>query len=107
MALASQTTVCSNRSIPRSTARIAFRELAMVFSELAMLDRPAARIAQQGLSACPLAGHGAVRTRTMTRTRTRSLRLHIQDLLRFRAAETFVISLFLSGNQLRCARFMM
>src|SRR6266852_394752 len=95
MALVGHTTVCSNRCIPGSTPRIAFRELAMVFSELAMLDRPAARIAQQGLSACPLAGHGAVRTRTTTRRTIRSLRLHTQELLRFRAANMLVIRLFL------------
>src|SRR5581483_2604415 len=107
MALVGQTTVCSNCSIPLSTPRIALRERAMVCNELAILDRPAARIAQQGLSACPLAGHGAVRTRTMQRRRIRSLRLHTQDLLPFRAAETLVIRLFLSGNQLCCERFMM
>jgi len=60
-----------------------------------MLERPAARIAQQGLTACPLAGHGAVRIRTMERRTIRSLRLHTQDSLRFRAAETLVIRLFL------------
>src|SRR4029077_12055578 len=97
----------SNCNIPLSTPRIAFKELAMVLSELAMLDRPAARIAQQGLSACPRAGHGAVRTRTTQRKTIRSLRLHIQDLLPFRTAETLVIRLFLSRNQLCCERFMM
>src|SRR5579864_1457185 len=107
IALVGQTTVCSNCRIPLSTPRIALRERAMVCNELAMLDRPAARIAQQGLIACPLAGHGAVRARTMTRTVTRSLRLHTQDLLPFRAAETVVIRILLSGTQLWCERFMM
>src|SRR5207302_4930839 len=100
MAPVGQTTLCSNWRIPLSTPRIALREWAMVCSELAMLDRPAARITQQGLRAWPVAGHGAVRARTMTRTRIRSLRLHTQDLLRSRATETLVIRLFLSGNQL-------
>src|SRR5258708_20195138 len=71
-----------------------------------MLDRPAARITQQGLRVCPVAGHGAVRARTMTRMLIRSLRLHTQDLLRSRASETLVIRLFLSDNQLCCERFM-
>src|SRR5258708_20377268 len=71
-----------------------------------MLDRPAARITQQGLRAGPVAGHGAVRARTMTRMMIRSLRLHTKELLRSRASETLVIRLFLSDNQLCCERFM-
>src|SRR6266568_4914914 len=91
IALVGQTTDCSNCSIPLSTPRIALKERAMVCSELAMLDKPAARITQQGLRACPVAGQEAVRAKTMTRTMMRSLRLQTQDLLLFRAIETLVI----------------